>query len=165
MQTVYQLETYFLNEVPKIITQLNFDTPPQWGSMNASQMIDHLSDALKLSMGAYTIPEASISEKWEKYKAITLNSDRPIPKGFDNPILKLLQKTHPVVLDEARVNLTNNFLQFKNVFNDKGADFKTPHNMFGYLTYHEWLWFHYKHFSHHFAQFALIPYIERFSLQ
>ena len=50
-------------------------------------------------------------------------------------------------------------------YKSKGDDYTRPHNIFGYLNYHEWLWFHYKHFSHHLAQFGLITYIERFELE
>jgi oxepin-CoA hydrolase / 3-oxo-5,6-dehydrosuberyl-CoA semialdehyde dehydrogenase len=165
MQSITKLEAYFENGIQTILAQVNADTQPLWGTMNATQMLDHLSDALKLSMGEFAIPESTINEKWEKYKAITLTSDRPIPKGFDNPILKLLQKTNELQLSKAHQNLAHNFTRFKETFMQNGAQFKTPHNMFGYLTYHEWLWFHYKHFSHHFAQFNLIPYIERFELE
>lgn len=164
MQSIEKLESYFGLTVPELTQHITVSHQPLWGAMNAAKMLDHLSDALKLSMGVYVIPPESIAEKADKYKAITLTSDRPIPKGFDNPILKLLTKPNLVELEAAKVNLITNIALFKQTFAEQGPDFKTPHNIFGYLTYHEWLWFHYKHFSHHFAQFNLIPYIERFEL-
>lgn len=165
MQSIQKLEHYFDYTVPQLIETLTADKEPDWGVMNAALMLDHLSDALKLSMAEYAIPTESISEKADKFKAITLLSDRAIPKGFNNPILELLQKSTVVELDEAKQNLANNIQLFKELFGKQPSTFTTPHNMFGYLNYHEWIWFHYKHFSHHFAQFGLIPYIDRFELQ
>jgi len=165
MQSIEKLEHYFEFEVPAIIKKLEANTQPEWGSMHATKMLDHLSDALKLSMGIFNIPEEMILEKAEKYKAITLLSDRPIPKGFDNPILKLLIKTGEIAFIDANERLIDNWQLFKQTFNNEGGNFKTPHNIFGFLNYQEWAWFHYKHFSHHFAQFGLINYVERFSLQ
>jgi oxepin-CoA hydrolase / 3-oxo-5,6-dehydrosuberyl-CoA semialdehyde dehydrogenase len=164
MKTIPTLEYYFEHEIKALLQPLTHQTLPLWGTMNATQMLDHLNDALKLSMGIYSIPEQAIVEKWEKYKNITLLSDRPIPKDFDNPILKLLTKPNPVGFDNALKNLFENYSAFKTTFYNEEDTFKTPHNMFGFLNYHEWLWFHYKHFSHHFAQFGLHPYIERFEL-
>ncbi len=165
MQSISKLENYFEQTVPGLISGLHAHVLPQWGGMNATQMLDHLSDTLKLSMGIYTIGEELIHEKWEKYKTIGLNSERPLGKNINNPIFSLLQKTDKVEYEQARQNLLANFRSFKQLFAEKGADFKTIHNMFGKLNYHEWLWFHYKHYSHHLAQFGLIPYIERFEME
>jgi hypothetical protein len=165
MQSIDKLENYFEQTMPQLIDGLVLDTKPVWGSMNATQMLDHLNDAFNLSIGVHNIGDEMISDKWEKYKGIGLISDRPISKNFTNPIFSLLEKTKEVEHEEAKQNLQKGFQLFKQTFAQKSDDFKTPHNMFGYLNYHEWIWFHYKHHSHHFAQFDLIPYIERFELE
>ncbi len=164
MQSIAKLENYFEQTVPQYIAPLNPEVLPVWGSMNATQMLDHLSDALKLSMGIYKIGEDLINDKWEKYKNIGLYSERPLTKNFTNPIFSLLQKTDEVEHEQAKQNLIQNFQSFKQLFAEQDADFRTIHNMFGKLNYHEWLWFHYKHYSHHFAQFGLIEYVERFEV-
>jgi hypothetical protein len=164
MQSIHKLESYFEITMPQLIESLTYDQLPEWGTMNATQMLDHLNDAFKLSMGHFPVTEEMLNEKWQKYKNIGLDSERPIAKNFTNPIFNLLNKTDAVTHDQAKHNLNAGFKQFKETFAAKGSDFKTIHNLFGYLNYHEWLWFHYKHHSHHYAQFAIIPYIERFEL-
>ena len=165
MQSIHKPENYFEQIVPHYIAPLSPKVLPKWGTMNATQMLDHLSDALKLSMGVYKIGEELINEKWEKYKAIGFNSDRPLSKNFTNPIFSLLQKTDNVEHEQAKYNLLQNYQAFKQLFATQGAEFKTIHNMFGKLNYQEWLWFHYKHYAHHFAQFGLIEYVERFDME
>ncbi len=164
MKTVEKLEYWFEEELPGLLSKLKPETPPEWGSMNATQMLDHLSEVFNLAMVEYILPVETISEKAGKYKTVGLLSDRPMPKGFNNPILKLLIKTTEPAFDEARTRLTERYYAFKNYFaTHPGAE--TPHNMFGYLNYHEWLWFHYKHFLHHLAQFGLVPYHEKIELK
>jgi oxepin-CoA hydrolase/3-oxo-5,6-dehydrosuberyl-CoA semialdehyde dehydrogenase len=164
MKTISQLENWFELDMKTLLETLNSETTPQWGSMNATQMMDHLSDAFKLSMANYAIPADAISEKAEKYKVISLLSDRPLPKGFNNPILQLLFKTSAPEFEQARQALHNQYAAFKLYF-ESNLGIQTPHNIFGNLHYHEWLWFHYKHCLHHFAQFGLIPYQERIELE
>lgn len=165
MQSITKLEHYFDVTMPLQMAGLPADQLPEWGGMNATQMLDHLNDTVKLSMGVFPVTADMINEKWEKYKTIGLISDRPLGKNINNPIFQLLQKTDIVEHEEAKQNLQKGLQLFKQKFASEGPDFKTIHNVFGYLQYHEWLWFHYKHFSHHFAQFNLIPYIERFELE
>ena len=164
MKTIAQLEFWFEHNMPQLLDALKSDALPQWGSMNVTQMMDHLRDAFKLSMAEYAIPEDAISEKAEKFKMISLLSDRPLPKGFNNPILQLLFKTSEPEFEQAKLELVNQYGAFKLYF-ESNAGVQTPHNMFGPLHYHEWLWFHYKHCLHHFAQFGLMPYQERIELE
>jgi oxepin-CoA hydrolase/3-oxo-5,6-dehydrosuberyl-CoA semialdehyde dehydrogenase len=165
MQSITKLEHYFEGTMPLIIAKLPAETLPEWGTMNATQMLDHLNDALKLSMGAFPVTDEMIHEKWEKYKAIGLFSERPIAKNFTNPILSLMQKTDAVEHEQAKQNIQKGFVAFKQFYSQQSPGYTTIHNMFGRLNHHEWLWFHYKHFSHHFAQFGLVPYIDRFELE
>ncbi|MFN6082842.1 MAG: hypothetical protein ACK44P_08640, partial [Bacteroidota bacterium] len=59
-------------------------------------------------------------------------------------------------LQEAINLLKENLHACKQYFAQAGADATRIHNLFGPLTYQEWLLFHHKHFSHHFSQFGLI---------
>lgn len=165
MKSIATLESYFEHEVPLIIEPLEPGTQPLWGTMNATKMLDHLNDPFKLCTGVYPFPEGSILEKADKFKVITLLSDRALPKGFDNPLIRLLNKSSDLEHEQAKKELLEGYTLFKTYFKNKGELHTMPHNIFGYLNYHEWLWFHYKHFSHHFAQFGLIHYIERFELE
>lgn len=163
MLSTEKLEFYFEHTMPQQINALKPDTLPLWGRMNATQMLDHLRDGFHLSMEVHVLPPGVVSDKAEKLKAISLTSDRPLPKEFTNPVLELLEKPPLPEHQLAQQRLIDVFNEFKAYYKGKGTEHTAPHNLFGYLNYHEWMWFHYKHVSHHFAQFAMIPYIDRFT--
>ncbi|MES2778551.1 MAG: DUF1569 domain-containing protein [Bacteroidota bacterium] len=165
MKSIEKLEYYFEKEVPLHVARLLPEAQPLWGTMNATKMLDHLNDPFKLCTGVYPFPEGSIMEKADKLKVIALLSDRPLVKNFNNPLIQMLSKSSDLEHEQAKVDLIKGYQLFKEYYKSKGNAYTMPHNVFGYLNYHEWLWFHYKHFSHHFAQFGLIPYIDRFELE
>jgi oxepin-CoA hydrolase/3-oxo-5,6-dehydrosuberyl-CoA semialdehyde dehydrogenase len=165
MQSISKLESYFEQIAPQQAAGLLSSQHPEWGSMNATEMLVHLFETIRLSTGVYPVTQDMINEKWEKYKKIGLLTERPLGKNITNPIFNLRPKSDEVEHEQAKQNLFDAYYSFKQTFNTSGEGFTTIHNIFGYLNYHEWLWFHYKHFSHHFAQFDIIPYIERFELE
>src|SRR6478735_3025229 len=116
MKTITKLEYWFEQELPGLLATLKPETEPEWGSMNATQMLDHLSEVFKLAMVEYILPADTISEKADKYKAVGLLSDRPMPKGFNNPILKLLIKSSEPAFDDAQTRLLERYSAFKNYF-------------------------------------------------
>ena len=153
----------FLNV--NLIQQLNRLTPesmPEWGSMSAQQMVEHLALPFKLAMEQKKIELLTPEDKLEKVKNISLLSDRAMPKLFNNPVLsaEMIQLRNKSII-EAINELKNDIDAFQNYFNTRPEGYATLHNIFGKLNYHEWLWFHYKHCMHHLAQFQLVPYHER----
>jgi hypothetical protein len=166
MKPVNQLETFMYEKVAALMTPFEEHQKPLWGTMNATQMLEHLSIALKASNGLLTAPLTSDLERAAKLKRIALLSDRPLMKDFNNPVLALVPKSDEVITHEAaKERLKENIDLFRKAFQSRDDSHTHIHNMFGPLTYHEWLWFHYKHVHHHFAQFAIIPYVEKFELQ
>lgn len=113
MQSISKLEHYFETTVPQLVSGLKSDQPPVWGTMNPTQMLDHLSDSLKLSIGLFDVKESMLNEKWEKYKTIGLMSDRPIVKNFTNPIFNLKPPGEKVEHEQAKQNLQHVFRLFK----------------------------------------------------
>jgi hypothetical protein len=105
MKSIEKLESYFEHEMPLLIQKLQPETQPLWGTMNATKMLDHLNDPFKLCTGVYPFAEGSILEKAEKFKVITLLSDRALPKGFDNPLIRLLSKSTDLEHEQAKTDL------------------------------------------------------------
>jgi hypothetical protein len=154
---------HFLNV--NLIHHLNRLTPelmPEWGSMNAQQMVEHLALPFKLAMEQKQIALLTPEDKLEKVKNISLLSDRAMPKLFNNPVLsaEMIQLRNNSI-KEAIEELKNDIDAFHDYFNTRPDGYATLHNIFGKLNYNEWLWFHYKHCLHHLAQFQLVPYQER----
>lgn len=166
MKSINYLEQQFEAALFPMLESLGSQTAPLWGGMNAPQMVEHLTMALGLSFGKYTVPLTTPEDKVEKLKKISLLSERPLPRDFTNPVLPKIPEPNPNISMAERVQeLRNAYQQFKTVHAANPTAALFLHNLFGQLTYHEWLWFHYKHFCHHMAQFDLMPYVERFELQ
>jgi oxepin-CoA hydrolase / 3-oxo-5,6-dehydrosuberyl-CoA semialdehyde dehydrogenase len=162
MQTKEELIYFFDTEFKLLLQNISADTKPLWGTMNAQRMIEHLAMGFKIANGKIIIPLSAIDGKAGKLKAIFLLSDRPLPKDFQNPILpKGLMPLEHLSLTIAKQKLLEEADSFFSFFNLNPNDETFIHNLFGNLNYHEWLWFEYKHFMHHFMQFGIVKLEEK----
>lgn len=162
MKPIDILEEFVFEQSFQLLETLSPTTFPTWGKMNAQQMIEHLTIAVNVSNGINKIHLITPIDKVEKTKNILLLSDRSMPKFFHNPALpKDPIPCKNANIAEAIISLNTALELFKNHL-QKDPSKTQLHNIFGELNYNEWLWFHYKHFHHHFAQFQLIPYVEKF---
>lgn len=135
------------------LEHLSADTSAEWGSMNAQQMIEHLSNSIDLSIGkikgVLSIPEEKVVGA-----VATLHSEKPFPKGFkvnyapENPSLR--NDNFEAAIDE----LAMKWVGFEEYFIDE-PDAKNMHPVYGNLDHSSWLRVHSKHFTHHFLQFNL----------
>lgn len=147
------------------LARLDANTTPDWGTMSAQQMIEHVALPFKVAYEKLQITLLTPEDKLEKVKSISLMSDRAMPKLFNNPALVAeMVQLRNVNMQNAIAELKNDINSFHAYFKGKEADYSSMHNIFGKLNYEEWLWFHYKHCIHHLAQFRLIPYQDRIKL-
>jgi oxepin-CoA hydrolase/3-oxo-5,6-dehydrosuberyl-CoA semialdehyde dehydrogenase len=162
MKTIPELENYFLHDLPELLKSVSGSEQALWGSMNVKQMLEHLALPFMLARGMKTVELTTPADKVVRIKQLMLLTDKPMPKGFDNPILSAeLKQERTENIAKAIVELHDEVKNFMNYFSDKEATHATRHNIFGELNYHEWLWFHYKHVLHHLAQFGIVPYQEK----
>ncbi|GAB5557681.1 MAG: hypothetical protein SchgKO_18940 [Schleiferiaceae bacterium] len=145
---------YFLEDVPSYLEKLTPESTPEWGEMNASEMMRHLRLGLKGSLsitdGELTTPE----EKLPRAKAF-LMSDRAFPKAAPMPFF---YHTKPSAKDfsENKEALLNALKEFVDGTED-APDFISFHPSFGHLNAEETRHLHFKHIRHHFQQFGVFP--------
>ncbi len=162
MKPIEVLHSFIFKEAFEYLSKLTISQKPLWGNMDAQQMVEHLALAVKVSNGKLQPPLLSDPAKVDKIKQISLLSARPLPKGFQNEALPSTPLPYQSSdLAEAIQILKNELIAFEALY-QQNPDIGFQHNLFGRLNFTEWLYFHYKHFHHHFAQFNLIPYVERF---
>lgn len=140
------------------LQQLHADAMPQWGKMNAQQMVEHLVDFVDLSVEKIHFPLAVPEEDLPKYKAF-LMSEKPFRENTKAPATVLGETPLPEKMDslesaihQLQISVANFFAFFA-----ENPDKKTLHPAFGWLNYEEWIMLHFKHISHHLRQFELIP--------
>lgn len=144
------------NEVfREILSTLKSTDQSEWGIMSPQRMVEHLSDAIDLSIGRLDQNELLIPEDKVEKAIRFIHSEYPMPRDF-----KSLFATPEIPLRED--NLEGAIAEFECKWADfirfytENPDHIQLHPYFGGLTSDVWLIFHSKHFSHHFEQFNLI---------
>lgn len=135
------------------LNKLSADTSPAWGSMNAQQMVEHLTDSLGLSVGDFDVKLRIPEDKVEKSVEI-LYSEKPFPQGIVVPDVSENPPLRNEDLDDAIDELTMKWIEFEEYFIENPLA-KNLHPAYGMLDYTGWLRVHSKHFTHHFLQFNL----------
>lgn len=148
----------FLNQaLPVHLMSIADDASPLWGTMNVWQMTEHLAWPFKASNGSFKMPQTTEDDKLERVKNIGLLNDRPMQRLFNNPILtdefkQLRNANRAAAIEELMTEVS----KFQHHFESSPEGHTEMHNIFGPLTYDEWLWFHYKHCKHHLEQFGVV---------
>jgi hydroxymethylglutaryl-CoA reductase len=150
MAISFQLE---LEAMLAQLAQLNKNTTPSWGQMNAQRMVEHLADALYMSVGKGDHSLEVPTERIERMQA-WLETDKPMAKdvqvSFATPETPLRNDELETAIDE----FTDAFLSFEEWY--EGDTSRTAlHPFYGELNYSQWQRLHTKHFAHHFEQFGL----------
>jgi len=135
---------------------LNTNTNPLWGSLNAWQMIEHLSDAMMVSIGEFDSPVFTEDDKVAKLKRMFIDSDSAFRKDFQSPIFRgdgIVFRN--ASLNDAITELDSYVAKFVAYYNQNPNKINS-HPVFGPLNKIDWERFHSKHFTHHFRQFGSI---------
>ncbi|MEN9994672.1 MAG: hypothetical protein RL762_1329 [Bacteroidota bacterium] len=151
MATSFQLD---LEAMLAQLSTLQAHTTPNWGQMSPQRMVEHLADALYISMGqgdySLEVPE----ERIERMQA-WLDSDKPMAKdvqvSFATPTTPLRNDELETAIDE----FTDAFLSFLEHY-EENENASALHPFYGQLNYAQWQRLHTKHFAHHFEQFGLL---------
>ncbi|WP_075341071.1 hydroxymethylglutaryl-CoA reductase, degradative [Tenacibaculum agarivorans] len=139
-------------------TQLNTlskSSTPIFGSMNAQQMIEHLSAVTQIANGNWNVDVFVEDEKAARRRPF-LNTDNELTLGFrpsflsDNPVPEKFNS-----IPDAIDDLIEQVQLFFNVF-EKDPSRTVVHPFFGELNFDYWKKFQVKHFTHHFKQFGLV---------
>jgi len=145
---------FFTQEVPLLLRSLKADAEPAWGSMNVTQMLDHLRRGVLLSLQGLTTEIVTPQENLPRLKAF-LMSDKPFRKHSDMPEAYHKIKGFKGAIEDQKVELMKTVVEMLTYF-DNNPDHTAIHPNFGVLNTEEWLQLHRKHFMHHFTQFGLL---------
>lgn len=145
----------FLDEivVRETLATLTSHSKPIFGSMNAQQMIEHLSSITKIANGNWNLDAFVSDEKMSRRKPF-LDTDNELEIGFKPTLLaeepNLLQFN---TMQEAIDDLIFQIQLFVSAFQENPLK-TVVHPFFGELNFEYWKKFQIKHFTHHFKQFS-----------
>lgn len=146
---------FISNTAPLLMLQLNAEEKGKWGVLNAQQMVEHLSDSIRIANGKRIEKLITPIENLERVRSFML-SDKPFKENTKNvqmpeiPAPALKQNLKEAV-DELNSELQTFIEQFRN---DESKTITNP--FFGDLNFQEWTHLLHKHFEHHCRQFNLI---------
>lgn len=139
------------NEILDRLSKVNPDSKARWGVMSPQEMICHLSDSFRASLGEkYTSPSTNRFKR-TVLKWFALRAPLPWPHGVKTrpEMDQHLGGTRPAQfssdLDELR-NLQDRFCTWKGEF--------APHPVFGQMSERERMRHAYLHMDHHLRQFG-----------
>lgn len=135
------------------LDRLEAESTPLWGGMNAQQMVEHLTDMIRVSNGSISMDLLIPEEKLPKMIDF-LNSDLPMPRNFVVPFVDVAAPLRNEELELAIDELVDEWLAHEEHFEVEGQ--VETHPYYGPLNKEMWSRIHSKHFTHHFTQFGLI---------
>lgn len=130
--------------------------PPKWGKMNLHQMVEHLTDVVKVANGKIKMDIVTPPDKLPLYKEFMM-SEKAFRENTKSPVLPeepLPLRTNTIQAAIGR--LQEEIIYFFEVF-EKDPQLKTAHPVFGELDFNENVQILYKHALHHLKQFGAEP--------
>ncbi len=143
------------SEIRNTLGKLSNSDKPVFGTMNAQQMIEHLSAVTQIPNGNWSVDIFVDDEKTARRRPF-LDTNQEIQPGFrasflsDNPTPLKFNS-----IEEAIDDLITQLEVFFDVF-EKDSSRTVVHPFFGELNFDYWKKFQVKHFTHHFKQFGLV---------
>ena len=130
------------------IAKLTPETKPEWGEMDAAQMMAHCAEIINVSNGKPLLDTPWLAKLFKGMIKKMVVGPKPYPRST---------KTHPQYLqkspknfEEEKQHLLNALEELKQLENTS-----VIHPLFGSLTKEENGWAMYKHLDHHLTQFGI----------
>ena len=143
-----------LENTIETLMKLKANTKPQWGSMSAQRMVEHLTDTIRVATGKNPQPLLIPEDKIEKMQGF-LETDKSMARNVEVPFapknVALRNEDTELAIDE----FVEEWILFEDLYNTNPA-LRTNHSFYGELNFQQWQKLNDKHLNHHFEQFGLI---------
>ncbi len=131
--------------------KLRPDTRPQWGSMSAPQMLAHIGDAMRMTIGAMRVESKGTPLRFTPIKQLVIYALPSVPRNL--PTVPELKKTEPGVWSNDLRDVKE-LVRRAVVRYDQRAMKWPDHPAFGKMSPRAWGVVSYKHLDHHLRQFG-----------
>lgn len=137
------------NELINRLDKFSYDKQPLWGKMNSNQMITHLVDSLRMSVGELqAVSQKSILSN-SLVKRFVIHY-WPMPKNVHTAPELISRKPDNIDVEK---NLLANLIKKYKEFEQR--EIWPNHPIFGKMSNKDWGVLCYKHIDHHFRQFKV----------
>jgi hypothetical protein len=138
------------DEICRRMEKLTLDAKPQWGKFNATEMLAHMNDAMRMAMGELPVAPKKLPIRYPPLKQLIIYL-LPFPKGAP---------TAPELIARgSKADFEKEKADFRRVAERLGtkpaSDHWPDHPAFGAMTHKAWGVLGYRHADHHLRQFGL----------
>jgi len=138
-------------EIVKRIDRLCANTKPEWGSMQAAQMLAHCSAFQDIPMGKAFPPRGLLGRFVGRFAKSMFYNEKPLPHNMSTIPTIIIEDNREFMVEKEK-------LKQKIAIFQRGGPEKCsthPHPFFGNLTPEQWGKGIYKHLDHHLKQFGV----------
>jgi hypothetical protein len=145
---------FLKNEYLPLLMKVDPSIKPLWGKMNFQQMVEHMSDSIRIANGKAPHKLHTPTEVLDRYKAF-LMTEKPFKENTKNVLLG----DEPALVRHSSISKA--FDELQNELNDFFKIFAPDHAkiitdpFFGDLNFTEWVQLLHKHAVHHLKQFGV----------
>jgi len=154
MENLQQKADFLKNEYTQILSQLDADAPRKWGKMNVQQMIEHMSDYVRIANGKTQIGIITAEDMLPRMQGF-LASEKPMRENTPNVLMPdtptpVRNATKQEAINELQTEIDHFF-----AVHEHDANRVTPNPFFGNLSFEQQVQLLHKHSTHHLRQFGL----------
>ncbi len=153
MENLQQKAEFLRHGFVPALSQLDADAPRKWGKMNVQQMIEHMSDYIRIASGKTPMQTVTPEDKLPRMQGF-LASEKPFPENTPNV---LMPDTPAPVRNATKQDAVNELQAEINHFfavHEQDAGKITANPFFGDLGFEQQVQLLYKHATHHLRQFG-----------
>lgn len=145
-------DTATTDEMIARLDKLQADTAPQWGKMNAGQMLAHLNVAYDIAYGVIPVKYNGLMRLLFKFmvKPVVVGN-KPYQKNGRTAPVFLIKDERDFAAEKAKLSGYMRKMQAEGAAAYEGKWSES----FGKLSAQEWSNQFWKHMDHHFTQFAV----------
>ena len=154
MENLQKKADFLKQEYTHILDQMDADTPRRWGKMNLQQMVEHMSDYVRIASGKTQMEVVTEEAKIPRMQGF-LMSEKEFPENTPNVLMPDdPSPTRCATKKEAVAELQREIDHFFEVFSeDRNKQIANP--FFGHLDHDMQVQLLYKHGTHHLKQFGI----------
>ena len=146
MKSIWQSDA--CEELLTRVERLQPIAPAQWGKMNCSRMLVHVTDGLRMATGELAVAPKKMPLRYTPIKQLVIYW-LPFPKGAPTAP-ELLARTP----DEWQAEVSQFKEALRQFVSNSQRTVWPEHPAFGKLTAKDWGVLMYRHIDHHFKQFG-----------
>jgi hypothetical protein len=154
MENIEAKKNWLKSEYTKRLAELKPDAERLWGKMNVQQMIEHMSDYVRIASGRTPMEVITAEADLPRMQGF-LMSEKPFRENTPNSLMPDTPAATKHSMQEAAIEeLQGEIDYFFNTFNND-KELKIANPFFGYLSFDMQVQLLHKHAWHHLKQFGI----------